>query len=171
MSIDKARFRSETNSRYTRGLFYETTLADKSTVVYTLKDQDHLGYPSLYRLYMETGDPTEWRFAQEHLDGWDHWELLCGSTWFKPYVERWRKELDLKLASEALHRILKESKTNSREGFAANKYILEKGWQPKGEGTTKRGRPSKEQITKEAARIADEEARLNDDFNRVLSIN
>jgi hypothetical protein len=159
------------NQRLLKGIFYEMTLSDKSSVVYTLKDQDHEGYPSLYRLYMETNDPTEWRFAQEHLDGWEHWEMLCETTWFKPYAQRWRKELELRMKSQALARIMSESKTASKESFQANKYLLEKGWEPK-EGQHQsnrpgRGRPSKDEINKAAKEIAHNQSRLEEDFQRL----
>lgn len=153
------------NQRLLKGLFYEMTLADKSSVVYTLKDHDHEGFRSLYRLYMETNDPTEWRFATEFLDGWEHWELLCKTTWFQPYVSRWRKELELRLRSQALSRIMSESKTASKESFAANKYLLEKGWEPKDSG--RRGRPSKDEVSKAAREIASTNSRLEEDFERL----
>lgn len=153
------------NQRFLKGLFFETTLADKSTVVYTLKDVDHEGYPSLYRLYMELDDPTEWKVSQELTDGWEHWEMLCNCTWFKPYVERWRKELYLRMQSQALHRIKTEAKTGSKESFGANKYLLEKGWEPK--ATNGRGRPSKEEIAKQAHEIARTDSQLSEDFKRL----
>jgi nitrate reductase alpha subunit len=162
-------FKNSVGGMYLRGLFYEETLADKSTVVYTLKDKDHEGYPSLYRLYMETRDPTEWRFATRHLDGWEHWERLCDSSWFKPYVERWRRELHLHIASESLARIMAEAKTSSRDSFTANRYLLERGWLPKEKGVA--GRPSKEAVRKEASRIASESQQVTSDFERITRIN
>jgi len=157
-------FRSSMNRRLLKGLFYETTLADKSSVVYTLKDVDHEGYRSLYRLYMETNDPTEWAFATKYLDGFGHWELLCDTTWFRPYIQRWRRELDLRLKSQALSRIMSEAKTSSKESFAANKYLLEKGWEPK---VNARGRPSKDEIKRAANEIASSNSRLEEDFSRL----
>lgn len=162
------RFKNAQGVRFLKALFFEETLADKANVVYTLKDQDHEGYPSLYRLYMETGDPTEWKFANAHLDGWDHWQNLCECTWFKPYVARWRKELSLRIASEALTRIMAEAKTASRNAFTANRFLLE-GWEAKGE--SKRGRPSKQAIREEAHRIASSESQIADDFNRIIRAN
>jgi hypothetical protein len=138
-------------------------------VVYTLKDQDHLGYPSLYRLYMETNDPTEWKFSQAHLDGWEHWEMLCGCSWFAPYVERWRKELQLRIASAALARIMAESKTNSKESFTANRYLLERGWMPK--DSSKGGRPTKDSIRRAAHQIASDSLQVNTDFERLMKAN
>ena len=162
-------FRAPGGARYTRALFFEETGADKSTVVYTLKDQDHLGFASLYRLYMESNDPTEWRFATSHLDGWEHWEMLCQCTWFAPYIARWRRELQLRLASQALARIMAEAKTNSRESFVANRYLLERGWMPK--DSSKGGRPTKEAIRKEAHQIASESQQVASDFDRLMKAN
>jgi hypothetical protein len=162
-------FRSPSGSRYLKGLFYEETGADKSTVVYTLKDQDHMGFPSLYRLYMETDDPTEWKFANQHLDGWEHWEMLCRCSWFIPYVQRWRKELQLRIASHALARIMAESKTNSRDSFTANRYLLERGWMPK--EANKGGRPSKDSIRAAAHQIASEGLQVASDFDRLMRPN
>jgi hypothetical protein len=157
------KFVADNGSRYTKSLFYEMTLADKTGVVYTLKNQDHKGYPSLYRLYMEMSDPTEYRFATTYLSDWQHWLILQKLHWFAPIVERWREELQLKIAADALTRILAEAQSDRREAFAANKYLLEKGWQPK----DKVGRPSKEAIKREAALIVQGNDRLNDDWVRV----
>lgn len=166
---ERSVFKNSVGARYLRGLFFEETLADKSSVVYTLKDRDHEGYPSLYRLYMETGDPTEWKFATQHLDGWEHWERLCESPWFKPYVERWRRELHLRISSDSLARIMAESKTNSRGSFTANRYLLERGWEPK--DSKRAGRPSKDTIRAEAKRIASETTQITNDYERILRPN
>ncbi len=161
-------FKNSVGARLLRGLFYEETGVDKSSVVYTLKDQDHEGYPSLYRLYMETGDPTEWKFATAYLDGWEHWERLCESSWFKPLVERWRRELHLRIASSALARIMAESKTTSRDSFTANRYLLERGWVAK--DSKKGGRPSKDAIKAEAKAIAASTVQVSEDFERLMRV-
>lgn len=162
-----SKFTNEVGARLTKGLFFEMTLADKSSVLYTLKNQDHRGYPSLYRLYMEEMDPTEYRFAVRHLESWDHWKQLTACTWFKPHVEGWREELQLKLASEALTRIMLEASSERKESFAANKYLLEKGW---AKSTGDRvGRPSKEAIKHQARQMVHENTRLAEDWNRIKS--
>lgn len=157
------------NTRHLKALFYEQTLNDKSYVIYTLKDQDHKGYPSLYRLYMEIDDPTEWIVSQTLVDGWEHWEMLCNCTWFKPYVERWRKELELRMKSKALAKIKAEAKTNGKESFIANRYLIEKGWESKEDKKVGRGRPSKEEIRKAANEIASTQDRISGDFERILN--
>lgn len=163
---EKNRFKNDSGALLLKGIFFETQMADKSSVVYTLKDRDHEGFPSLYRLYMEANDPTEYKFATTCLDGWEHWERLSACNWFKPYIEAWRRELEVRMKSQALQRIMSEAKTNSRESFNANKYLLEKGWEPK-DGQSKRGRPSKEEIKAEAINQANLHFRLDSDFDRI----
>lgn len=150
-----------------KGLFFETTLSDKSSVVYTLKDVDHEGFPSFYRLFMEIDDPTEWEVAQQLVDGWEHWEMLCDCTWFKPYVARWRKELEIRYKSKALNKIRTEAKLGTKESFGANKYLLEKGWEPKESSKNGRGRPTKDDIKKAATELAEADKQLLNDFERL----
>lgn len=147
-----------------QALFYETTMSDRPHCKFTLKDYDHAGYPSLYRLYMETNDPTEYLFATQHLGGWEHWERLSEAAFFRPYVDRWRRELELRYRAEALKNIHEIANGNSRDRLTANK-ILAQGWsKPAGPG---RGRPSKAEIKQEAHRLAEEQRNLKDDFERI----
>lgn len=162
---EKNVFKNATGQRLTKGLFYETTNLDKSSVLFTLKDQEHLGFPSLRLLYLEAGDPTEFKFAVSHLDGWDHWTDLCEATWFKPYLTRWRAELELKIKSAALARIMVEAKTSSKNSFMANRYLVERAWDVRGE--SKAGRPSKAAVREAAHEQASDMARINKDFERL----
>jgi hypothetical protein len=146
-------FKNKNGVLYTKALFLEMSYEDPSSAIYTLKNEDHehkgTNYLSLYRLYMREADPTEWRVAENYFDGWEHWEQIAKAAWMKPFVESWRKQLNLRLRSEALNRIISESKTNSKDSIAAAKYVLEKKWEEKtGPG---RGRPTKEAIRQEAA--------------------
>lgn len=151
MVSPKNKFKTPQGVLYLRGLFFEETGADKSTCVYTLKDEDHMGFPSLYRIYMEMEDPTEWRFANEALDGWKHWQSLCEASWFQKYLNRWREELELKMKGRALVEIqATASNPDSKNHYNANRFLLEGGWKDKPSG--KRGRPSKEEIKNEAHR-------------------
>jgi hypothetical protein len=70
------------------------------------------------------------------------------------------------MKSEALSRVISESKTNSKDSLAANKYLLEKKWVAK-DGDQKRGRPTREAIKKEAEFLRQEdESILGEDFKR-----
>lgn len=158
-----SKFKNHQNVRYLQALFFEQAGADKSKVVYTLKDDDHEGYPSLYRLYLAAGDITEYNFATAYLDGWEHWEMLCDCSWFKPYISRWRRELELKIRSEALAEIINESKSGSRNAFAAQKFLVTRGYSE----TAEKGRPSKQEVRDEAKRIANDHFRLREDLARL----
>lgn len=149
----------------TKGLFYETTGIDKSSVVFTLKDEPHLGYPSLRQLYLACDDPTEFKFAVSHLDGWDHWQELVSSSWFKPYLSKWRAELELRIKSAALSRIMIEAKTSSKNSFMANRYLVERAWEARGE--SKAGRPTKAAIREAAHEQASDMSRIERDFERL----
>lgn len=161
------KFRAGNGQRLLRGLFRETQVpGTDSAPVYTLRDYDNNGLQSLYRLYMELEDVTEWDFAQEYLDGWDHWETLCNCTWFKDHVARWRKELNLKLAAKRIKAIIANAENPaSKTSFAANKYLVEKGWLPAEE--RRRGRPSKEEVKAELQKQTEEALRLDEDLSRI----
>jgi len=163
------KFRNDQGVHFTKGLFFEQTLGNKSSVVYTLKDQDHEGFPSLYRLYMEAEDLTEWDFADEYTGGWGHWKQLCGCLWFKPYIQRWREELELKIRGAALRRIKSEAKTTSRNAYTANKFLVDAGWRQKEENKNTKGRPTKDQIKKEAQRIAQSDNDFDEDYKRIMN--
>lgn len=162
--IDKSRFKNAVGAFYLAGMFFEEVNYDKASVVYTLKDEDHLGYPSLYRLYLEVSDPTEYRFAKEHLYSWKHWEMLQECNWFKPYLLRWRKELELKIRSQALVNIIESSVSKTKDAFTANKYLLDANWK----GETRAGRPTKEAIKKQAQSIVSDQASVSDDYQRLM---
>lgn len=161
--IEKSRFKNSMGVRFLKELFFETTSIDKTNVLYTLKNDNHEGYPSLYKIYMSYNDPTEYQFAIDNLADWEHWEKLTECNWFKEYISKWRREVEMREKSKALQRIIEESRSGSRESFNANKYLLEKKWLEK--ETSSRGRPSKEEIKslaekemKESSSILQEQA-------------
>lgn len=155
------------NARFTRQLFYEYGFkTDKQYVLYTLKRTDHEGYPSLYRLYIEMEDVTEWEFANKYFEDFDHWQVLCECEWFKPLIRQWRDELQRKLTARGLAVVKNEAMGGGRNALAAAKYLMERGWESK-EEKLKMTKDAKEAIKKEAQRIAEEEQSLNDAMERV----
>lgn len=112
-------------------------------------------------------DPTEWEFANSYLADWAHWEALCNTEWFGPEIAQWRYEMELKLRSQSLARIMAEAKTNSKESFQANKYLLDKGWKDK----ATKGRPSKEDVRKAAKEEAESNNRVKEDISRLELVN
>lgn len=153
-------------------LFWEKALPDeKASCLYTIKNYDHKGLPSLKRLYMETGDLTEYTFALLYMEDFQHWEKLCAQRWFKEYIEQWRKELALKIQSEAVRNIILEAADpKSRSKFAANKWLIENGFAgTKTAGVTTRGRPKKEDLHRAIENEKQESVELKEAFERIFN--
>lgn len=168
-----SKFRNPQNIRYTRALFIDAHEGeDKSTCLYTLTGEGSEQYPSLYRLYLDMEDPTEWEFAETYFEDYEHWMKIAESPWAKEHVERWRTELDLKIRAQALKRVRKIAESDTKDSLAANRYLLDKGWvvNPDGSRGTprKRGRPSKEAIRKEAEALFKAEKEYEEDYNRLV---
>lgn len=159
------KFKNSNGVRFLKELFFETAL-NKDNVIYTLKDVEHRGYPSLYQAYMEVNDPTEYSFAMQYLDGWTHWKDLTQCSFFKEYVSRWREELELRAKSQALAGIMKDSQGTTKDAYAARRYIVEKGWD---KNVQTKGRPSKAAVQAEAQRIAENDKRVSEDFERLVN--
>jgi hypothetical protein len=168
MMTQSPTFKNSIGGYLLKGLFFEETGSDKSSVSYTLKETDHEGFPSLYRLYMETNDPTEYLFATAHLSGWEHWQRLTKCSWFKPYVESWRKELETKFRALALQRISDLADGKSKDSFAANKFLVSAGWKDAPE-KRRAGTPSKDEVRQETLRQVDIQKTLLDDYERIMN--
>ena len=163
-------FRNANGVHLTKALFYEKS-GDKANVLYTLKDTDiTIGdscFPSLYKLYMEMEDITEFEFAERYFENWEHWMLLCSLSWFSFRAERFRHDLELKLKLQALSHIIAVSRSSTRDAYGASKYILEKGYEKKKANNV--GRPSTEQIHKQAKILVNENSLIDADFDRILN--
>ena len=149
----------------TQSLFVENKL-DKYPAPFTLKPYDHRGCISMYRKYMEYGDPTEYTQAIALLGSWKHWQTLCAAPWFIPYINEWRDELATKFESDRFREMSKvaEDQPGTPVGVQATKWLAERYSKVE---KPKRGRPSKaekkaalkeamaedELLTEEAARL------------------
>lgn len=164
--VRRNQFRAMNGQRLLRGLFFEETTSLECPPVYTLKDYDEHNLPSLYKLYMELEDETEYVFATTYLDGYEHWEILCNCTWFQPYIQRWRKELTLKLTAKRLKILINDSMDEtSKSKTSSTKYLIEQGWLAKGD--LKRGRPSKDEVRNELDKQVKEEKAVQEDLARI----
>jgi hypothetical protein len=164
-AIRRNQFRAGNGQRLLRGLFREETTSSECPPVYTLKDYDD-DLPSLYRLYMDLEDETEYVFATTYLDGYEHWEMLCNCTWFQPYIERWRKELTLKLTAKRLKILITDSMDEtSKSKTSSTKYLIEQGWRTRDE--LRRGRPSKDEVRNELDKQVKEEKAVQEDLARI----
>lgn len=170
-----SKWKTDQGVYYTKSLFFEQiTTEDKPHVQYTLKQEDHNGLPSLRRLYLEEMDPTEYRFANKYLGGWDHFTKLKESEWFMNHLLVWREELEIKLKSIAYERIMNEAENDlSKNKLLANKYLIETVRRiQKNEdlkNTETKGRPSKADVDKKAFDIAKNRFDIAKDVERVLN--
>lgn len=158
----------ETNKPILKSLFLETAPSHlKGFVLYTLHDKDRLlenpigqlnscRIPSLFRLYLQEADQTEFTFANKYLESYDHWNDLCQCSWFKPVINKWRQALELQVKSLALRNIkeIAEDKKHSKH-FEAAKYLLDKGYH------------KEKKLHKEAIIAAEEQSRIKDDAERL----
>lgn len=137
----------------TQSLFLELGYSDSS--VYTLKDEDHEYegklLPSLKKLYLECGDPTEYEFATKYLLGWRHWKRLCENKIIRKHIDEWREELEVRLRSQGVKAALLQSSVS----FQAAKWVADRGWETRGAG-----RPSKEDVEREKKF----QARVNEEY-------
>lgn len=165
------RFKNANGTFKTSALFLETAYRNAVNgetppdVLFTLKDNDYRGLPSLRRKYLEAKDPTEYQFALENFYGWEHWALIRDQDWIRPKLDKWREELQASILSEALTSVVEEA-TNpiSRSRLAAAKYLLESKFEAlKGivnEDTKNRGkRAIKPEVSEEDQRLQEIEQR------------
>lgn len=97
---------------------------------------------------MDMMDVTEYEFGTTYFQSYQHWLDISSSTWFLPYLNRWRYELELKLKVRAFKEILHEANSGGKNAFAANKWLVDRGWIP--QESRGRGRPSKAEINQAA---------------------
>lgn len=154
--MEKDKLRDTLGRPLTQSLFLEVGYSDYA--VYSIdqdEDYEYKGkmYPSLKRLYLECGDPTEYEFANKHLLGWKHWQRLKANKVLAKRFKEWEEELEVRLRSEGIKNAIEHAKTGT---FQAAKWLADKGWDVKGAG-----RPTKGQTEREARieeRLADEYA-------------
>jgi hypothetical protein len=166
-----SRFKNASGAWLTKQLFIEYAQEDKSLSKFSLKGYDHeyrgMIYPSLRRLYVESMDPTEFIFAENHLGGWEHWKAICNQSWFKEYLSDWREELETKIRAHALLRIRQTASNSSKDALQANRLLLQGGWKLPDEKSSV-GRPTKEKIKEEAQKMFKDQNEFSEDFNRIF---
>jgi hypothetical protein len=149
----------------TQSLFYEMR-SPKYPAPFTLKDKDHKGRVSMYRLYMEIGDPTEYQQSQTLLGSWEHWLRLTNTEWFKEYITRWRLELKTKFESDRYEEMKEVAKTQkgTPQGVQATKWLAER-YAPK--TTPIRGRPSKAEKARHLRSSTEEDKLIKEEAERL----
>jgi hypothetical protein len=163
------KFKNSAGHYITKALFYENELSDKIYSVYSLKDKDHVVgekvYPSLKRLFVEEEDLTEYSFATKYLDGWMHWKKICEQDWFKDHLLEWREELEVRVKSKTLARVMTKAKSSGKDSLTADRILLDFNKDKKKSSV---GRPTKEKIRQEADLLFAARAEHDEDFERIL---
>lgn len=118
----------------------------------------------LHRSYLLISDPSEYKFACKNFPSWKAYEDFISEEPYRTLIESWRRELSAKIQSEALDKIFSTAFSESKDSLQASKFILDKY----SEGTSKRGRPSKEEIAKRTSEIVSSTDTINSDFLRLL---
>ena len=133
---------------------------------FTLKDYDNKGAISMYQMYMDAGDPTEYTQAIAMLGSWKHWQLLTSTNWFKPTVEQWRDELKVKFESDRYREMKEVTETckGTPQGVSATKWLAERYSRV---SSPKRGRPSKAEKARHIKQESEETRILTEDAKRI----
>lgn len=155
----------------TKGLFYETTLPDERPefgTSWTLKEKDLIvgdkTYRSMKRIYLSMEDVTEYDFAMATLGSYKHWERLIESPIIRKHIDQWRKELNLKLKARAMKAIINAATVDEKSSFQAMKYLADNEYLDR---KTKRGRPSKEEVSAELRKEVEINKTFKDDAERI----
>ena len=147
--MKKSKFKDSMGRYLTQSLFLEQAY-DVNTAIYTLKNDDYEYkgklFPSLKRLYLEMEDPIEYEFANKYLAGWDQWERICDNKLYTGLINRWRKELELKLRTIGYKEMVNKVSTSPM----AARWLSNKGWsENKTIRASKSDRDAEKQIQKQ----------------------
>lgn len=144
--------------------------------IFTLKTYDHTIPPesifyrkedsnllkSIYLLYLEYSDPSEYNFAIGTLGSWEHWRQLREATFFQDTYKLMKNALDAKVKGEAIQAARQVASLGGPQALQAAKWLHSLG-----EGKAKRGRPSKDEVEGQLKRDAEEARRINEDIKRL----
>lgn len=147
----------------TKSLFYEANDYRIEDAIFTLGEEDKTvkgkDLISLRKRFVDADDPTGYLIANEYLGGYAHWEAICKSAALSQEVEKWQEELEVKLRCIGLSNTIKSAKAGN---FNAAKFLAEKGW-----GKRLAGRPTKDEVAREAKIQATISNEFEDDLKRM----
>ncbi len=74
-------------------------------------------------IYLEVADPTEYETAMCLIGDWEHYQLIRNHPKIKPYMDKWAKEVEVKLRSESIRKMIRHS--GAPNGASAAKWLAE----------------------------------------------
>ncbi len=104
--------------------------------------------------YLEIGDPTDYAAAMHLIGDWNHWQQIAEKSQIAAAIKVWRKELSIKLRSEAIQYLKEQAK--SPKGTTAAKWLAENGF----EGKLPKVSKTQQRVEEEAAEIMEHSARM-----------
>lgn len=172
-------FKNSHGALLIRELFWEHNFSkgDPTRVLYTTRTEDFVAtfedgttknIRSLYRLYLDANDPTEFEFASKYFNSMDHWKRVALCPIVRDLVPQMRKDLELKLRSQAFKRLLDVAGDESHKSYVeANRYINTVKWtDPEERKSSKKGRP-----LKETNPLGVSTKQADEDFERLITEN
>lgn len=140
-------YRGRMNNWLTRSLFFDVSVKyaedrEYKKPVFTLNDP-RPGYICAKDTFLELKDLTGRKWAEKYLKDYRHFKHLIECTWFKNAYDEWCEELRDILKMEALERIREIALGETSQALSAAKYLANKEY----DGSSSRGRPSKEEIS------------------------
>lgn len=163
---DKSRMKDAQGRYLTQSLFLEYAY-DGDTAIFTTdgEDKEYKGktYYSLKQLYLNYEDPHEYTFATSVLYDWEHWLRLQKNKWVAKEIDRWREELEVKIASTGVQKVLDLAEDGN---FQAAKFVAERQWNKRGAG-----RPTKAEQTRKSRIEEKIDKEFREDAERVGMIN
>ena len=142
----KVQFLDQNATPRTTSLFYEHQ-REGLEPMYTLRPYPINGIPSLRQAYMAERDLTGYIFAEKYLYNYKHFIRLKSSKVIGAHIAEWEEELEILIRAESVSNLIKLAQEEGNLGMQAAKFIASKGYDKAG-----KGRPSKEDINKEAKR-------------------
>ena len=114
------------------------------------------------KVFVDIADPTEYDAAITLIGSWDEWKKLKQYwPWFRDVcLPAWLEEVEIKLRSQAVKHIIKQSKKDN--GTAAARWVAEGRY-----ACRKPGKPTNAEIERQARIHAGVEEEVADDIERV----
>lgn len=170
------KFRAGNNNLKTRSLFADGEKAgpggwetDYSGALYWLYSKDD-ERPFMKDEFLKLKDPTGVKFANKFFEDWEHLQYLLKAKWFRECWDSWQSELEAILKQEALEVIRTIMMEGSTQSFAAAKFIATSEYKQEGKASTKRGRPSKEEVQGELKNAIKAASQTEEDYNRMMGL-
>jgi hypothetical protein len=145
----RAKSRPHTTRRPTRALFKEYS-----------RGQGEISINDWRKVFVECEDLTEYEPALKLCGSWEEW-CRFKKEWphFLTIVQEWKDEVEIRLRSQAVKRIVKASDTS----VDAAKWIAE------GKFHKRAGKPSKAEVERQAKIEAGVQDQTRDEIERVLN--